>query len=53
MIIDKKHLEEKLALFKEEQKQALEQINQWSVIAARTEGAINSIQLLIKELEEN
>lgn len=52
MEIDKHYLEEKLNIFIAQHKQATEELNKYSVLVRKIEGAIEATQLLIKDLVE-
>lgn len=52
MEINKKHLEEKLNLFITQHKQATEELNKYSVLVRKLEGAIEATKILIEELEK-
>lgn len=52
MEINKQHLEEKLNLFITQHKQAAEQQEIWSTQVTKLAGAVDTIKILIKELEE-
>ena len=52
MEINKKHLEEKLNLFITQHKQATEELNKYSILVRKLEGAIEATQILLKESEK-
>ena len=53
MNIDKKYLEGKLKLITVAHAQAREQVQKWDAIARQNEGAINTINSILKEMEED
>ena len=53
MNIDKKYLEQKLKLATDAHSQAREQVQKWEAIARQNEGAINAINVILKDMKEN
>jgi hypothetical protein len=47
-----KHLEEKLQKFTQEHAQATQELNRFSILVRKYEGAIETIQLLLNEMKE-
>ena len=52
MEIDKKYLEEKLKLTTDAINQARDQVTKWDAIAKQNEGALNALNLMLKDLEK-
>lgn len=51
MEINKQHLEEKLNTFVTQYNQTTQELNKYSVLQRKLEGAIETIQILLKEQE--